>query len=636
MSIFDEFYKGIKGDFEKKRFAQNDFDLDYETEDFTQIETRSFQIWFILFVILIFIILIARLWFLQVFQGKYYFGLAEGNRIRIENITASRGIIYDQDGNKLVQNIASFNVEIAPEDLPKNPEKLQKNLHLVEKILGIADSEIQEKIQKHSGTDPIILKENIDRNQALILKEKLSEQNLAKVKEHATRSYISGYGLGHILGYTGKVTTKDLKNPKYLSTDIVGKIGLEGYYEDYLKGKNGKEQIEIDASGHLKRILASKPTKSGANLRLSLDMDLQKKTYEILQGAVQRRDSPGGSAILMNPQNGAIYALVSFPDFDNNLFTLTPKNSFQKEYTNLINNPNLPLFNRAISGTYPSGSTIKPVLATAGLNEGVITASTSLIDKGFIEVPNKYNPEIVYKFVDWQTHGWVDTRRALALSCDVFFYSVGGGWGNIKGLGLEKIRKYYTAFGLGEKSGIDLVGEAKGLVPSEEWKKKVKGESWYQGDTYHISIGQGDLLVTPLQVLNFTAAVANGGTLIRPHFISEIRDSEGKLINKIDQEIIRKNLAAPANIRIVQEGMRQAVTSGTAQIFKSLPVVVAAKTGTAQFDNNSKTHTWITAYAPYDNPELVLVVMLEGGKANTENAMPAARDILNYYFTRTK
>lgn len=634
MSVFDDFYKGIKGDFEKKRFVKSEFDLDYEKEDFTQIESKPNLLWFSIFASLVFIVLIFRLWSLQMVQGDYYFDLAEGNRIRIEDVTASRGIIYDRDGNKLVQNIASFNIEISPQDLPRDQDKLLKNIETISEILEIPKKEIQEKIKETRGVDPIILRENINRNQALVLKESLSIQNLAQVKEYATRSYVSGFGLSHILGYVGKVIKEDLKDSRYLPTDIIGKVGVEGYHENYLKGKNGKEQIEVDASGRLKRILASEPTQSGNNLKLSLDIDLQKETYEIMRAAVKRRGSPGGVAILMNPNNGEIYSLVSFPDFDNNLFTITEKEIFENEYSKLLNDSTLPLFNRAISGTYPSGSTIKPVLAAAGLNEGVITASTSLVAKGYIEVPNKYNPDIIYKFPDWKVHGWVDTRRAIAISCDVFFYAVGGGHAHIKGLGLEKIRKYYTAFGLGEQSGIDLVSEATGLVPSEEWKKKTKGESWYQGDTYHISIGQGDLLVTPLQVLNFTAAVANGGILIRPHLVSEIRDSEGKIIKKFNKEIIRKDFVAKGHIRTVQQGMRQTVTAGTAPIFNSLPVPVAAKTGTAQFDNNTKTHTWLTAYAPYDNPEVVLVVMLEGGKKHGENAMPAARDILNYYFTR--
>ncbi len=635
MSLFDEFYQGIKGDFRKKRFVNHDFDIDYEKEDFTEIKSKPKLIWFSLLVGLIFLVLIFRLWNLQIVQGNYYFDLAEGNRIRIKDITASRGVIYDRDGNKLVQNVASFNVEISPQDLPKDQKKLNRDIVAISQVLHIPLEEIQKKIQQAKGTDPIILQENINRKQALILKEELNIQNLAQVKEYATRSYVSGFGLSHILGYIGKVTKEDLKDERYLSTDIIGKMGIEGFWEDYLKGKNGKEQIEVDANGRLKRILASESAESGNNIKLALDLDLQKKTYEIIQAAIQRRNSPGGVAIIMNPYNGEIYSLVSFPDFDNNLFTITEKEVFEKEYSQLLNDSDLPLFNRAISGTYPSGSTIKPVLAAGALNEGTITASTSLVTKGYIEVPNKYNPDIVYKFPDWKVHGWVDTRRAIAVSCDVFFYAVGGGYAHIKGLGLEKIREYYTKFGLGQKTGIDLIGEVSGLVPSEEWKKKVKNESWYQGDTYHISIGQGDLLVTPLQVLNFTAAVANGGDLVQPHLAVEIRDKEGKLIQKINRKIIRENLVASSHIRTVQEGMRQAVTSGTASNYlNSLPVSVAAKTGTAQFDNNRKTHTWLTAYAPYDNPEIALVVMLEGGRENGESALPTARDILNYYFTR--
>ncbi len=634
MSLFDEFYKGVRGDFNKKRYVKSEFDLDHEKDEFTEIESKPSLLWFVSVTMIVFGALIFRLWTLQIVQGDYYFKLAEGNRIRIENTTASRGVIYDRDNVKLVQNMASFNVEISPQDLPDSNDKLIESILDISHILGTPESEINNKIDNVQGTDPIVLKENIDRNQALRLKESLSFQTLAKVKEYATRSYVSNYGLSHILGYVGKVTEGDLKNTEYLFTDMIGKIGLEGYYEEYLKGKNGKEQIEVDASGRLKRILASESAESGNNIKLSIDMDLQKKTYDVIRSAVERRGSPGGVGILMNPKNGEIYSMVSVPDFDNNIFTIAEKKVFDKKYKQLLNDPKLPLFNRVISGTYPSGSTIKPVLAAAALNEGTITASTSIIEKGFIEVPNKYNPDIIYKFPDWKVHGWVDTRRAIAVSCDIFFYAVGGGYENIKGLGLEKIREYYSKFGLGKKTNIDLMSEAAGLVPSEEWKKEVKGEGWYQGDTYHISIGQGDLLTTPLQVLNFTAAISNGGTLLQPYLVSEIRDSRGKIIKKISKTILEKDIVAKGHIRTVQEGMRQTVTSGSAMLLDSLPVAVAAKTGTAQFDNNSKTHTWLTAYGPYDDPDVVLVVMLEGGREDGESAIPAARDILNYYFSR--
>jgi penicillin-binding protein 2 len=633
MSLFDKFYQGIEGDFGRSRIvASEDIDKDFD-DDVIAVEARPNIRWIWFVMLVVFVVLVSRLWFLQITRGEYYLSLAEGNRIRTEYISATRGLVYDRKGNKLVQNLAGFNLEIEIRNIPSKKNDIIKSVKELSSIIDIPEIEILSKINEHTTSDPIILKSNITRYEALILEEKLSSQKLASVREYSTRSYVPGFGLGHLLGYVGKASEQDLEQDSiYQPTDLIGKLGLEAYYEDYLRGTSGKEYVEVDAIGKIKRVLASQEASSGNSLELTLDLDLQKKVYETVKSAVTRRGSPGGVAILMNPKNGSIYSMVSYPDFDPNLFTTSSGTAFQKGYSRLLKDDTLPLFNRAISGVYPSGSTIKPVLAAGALNEGTITASTSIYANGYIEVPNQYDPSVIYTFPDWKVHGLVDTRRAIAVSSDVFFYAVGGGYEHIKGLGLEKIRKYYEAFGLGSKTNIDLTSEKPGLVPSEEWKQKTKGESWYQGDTYHLSIGQGDLLATPLQVLNFTAAIANGGKLLRPHLVSIIRDSDGSTVLDDLTKILNQNMVSRSALRIVQEGMRQTVTSGTAQIFNSLSVNVAAKTGTAQFDNNAKTHTWVTAYAPYEDPELALVVVLEGGKPDGESAMPAAREIMRYFF----
>jgi len=295
------------------------------------------------------------------------------------------------------------------------------------------------------------------------------------------------------------------------------------------------------------------------------------------------------------------------------------------------------MFNRAISGQYPPGSVVKPVVATAGLEEKIISASTTISDPGIITITNPYNPSIVYSYPDWKPggHGRVDVEKAIEQSCDIFFYSVGGGWQNIKGLGAAKLAEWYEKLGLGKKTGIDIPGETEGFVPTSDWKEKTKKEIWYQGDTYHISIGQGDLLATPLQLLNYTMYFANGGTIYSPHFVEEIQSPEGSLLEKIEPKKIAENLASPSNISIVREGMKRVITQGTARSLSDLPFSLAGKTGTAQ-NPHGEPHAWFISFAPFDDPQIALVVFLENGGEGSSTASPIAKEILKYWYENVK
>jgi penicillin-binding protein 2 len=333
----------------------------------------------------------------------------------------------------------------------------------------------------------------------------------------------------------------------------------------------------------------------------------------------------------MNPQTGEILSLVSIPNFDNNLFAAGIK---PDQYSELINDDRQPLFNRAVSGTYSNGSTMKPVVAAAGLQEGVISAGSTVTCHGEIDVPNQYNPSIVYSFPCWlkSGHGTLSVEGAIAQSCDVFFYTVSGGNGDIQGLGAERLARYMHLFGLGEKSGIDLPNENEGLAPTPGWKQAAKGETWYQGDTYHMGIGQGDVLTTPLQVLNYTACFANGGTFYQPQLARQIINSDGKIVRDFRPIIKRQNFIKPDNIEVVRQGMRQTVTSGTAKILSSISVPVAGKTGTAEVVAGGEMQAWFTCFAPYDNPQIALTVLLEKGGEGSDYAVPVAKRILDYYF----
>ncbi|HLC39034.1 MAG TPA: penicillin-binding protein 2 [Patescibacteria group bacterium] len=641
MDIFDYFDRKILGD-HKTRTIKRDFDEigDLAGDDSALSDVKKSQHFYLFYLIIIavFVVLVYRLWNLQLTQGAHFRYLSEGNRIRTTVTTSTRGVIYDQGGNILVSNVPSFVLQVTPQDLPKKQADKNALIQKVAKATGITALEISNKI-KPELAEPQVLVENIEREKALAWKEQLANLAAFSVEERATRQYKSEAALAHILGYVGKINQKEydeLGSQGYTMLDLIGKTGLENFYEKELKGKNGKKQVEVDAMGKISRILAQSNPEAGNSLVLNLDLGLQKKMTSVLEKAVTNSKSTGAAAVAINPQNGAVLGMVSVPSFDNNIFTTQSSQQFAPQYQQLITDPKKPLYNRAISGVYPPGSTIKMLVGSAGLQEGVINVNTHLFAQEAILVPNKYDPSIVYRFPDWKPggHGYVNVISSIAKSCDVFFYAVGGGYEQISGLGIDKLYQYFKKYGLGDKTGIDLAGENSGLAPNPDWKKKAKKEDWYFGDTYHVSIGQGDLLVTPIQLADYVAAVANGGSLLKPHLIWKIQDSEGNVIKEYTKDVKTANIVSPENMEIIRRGMREAVTSGTAKILSALPVSSAGKTGTAQFDNNAKTHSWFASFAPYDNPTIALVVLAEGGGEGHEVAAPAAKEILQYYFSR--
>ena len=341
--------------------------------------------------------------------------------------------------------------------------------------------------------------------------------------------------------------------------------------------------------------------------------------------------------VALNPKTGGVLALVSIPSFDNNLFS---KEANLEDLKNLLTDEEEPLFNRVIAGRYSTGSTIKPLVAIAALEEKIISPDKKIFDDvGYIEIQHKYDPEIVYTFRDWAIHNWVDLRKAIAESCNVYFYTIGGGYKDQKGLGPSKIKKYLELFGWNNKTGIDLPNEVNGFIPSPEWKKENKNENWWDGDTYNLSIGQGDVMITPLEVVTAFAAIANGGVLYKPRVVKEIVDKEKNLVGEIKPEIQKKDFVDPDNLQIVREGMRKAVTGqgaprASSVLLNSLPVALAAKTGTAQTSIPDTYHNWITVFGPYDDPQIVLTIMFENVKEAQVVALPAAKEILEWYFNR--
>lgn len=617
--------------------------------DFSTINKVS---WFFGFFI---ILLLGRLLWLQVFTGEYYFKIAEGNRIRRERVEARRGIIYDRNMTPLVHNVANFLLYVVPADLPKDPQEKEVILKRIAATIaplsprqGLLDLEngqntlnqeqVYTQIEAAIGKinpksldafQPLFITDNIAYDKAMLLELESSSWKGVKLSTNIRRDYkLEAQSLSHLLGYTGKINQEELKNAsdEYLPIDYIGKNGLEYFYENELRGSNGHKQIEVDALGKTKKILNSNEAQDGHNLILTIDAVLQAKLEEILLKQLETLNLRRASAVVTNPQNGEVLALVSLPAYNDNLFA---RGITKDEYKQLLEDPDRPLFNRAVAGEFPCGSVIKPVMAAAALNEGVVTNNTQFLSNGGLRIGT-------WTFPDWKAggHGMTNVKKAIAESVNTYFYIIGGGYEDFQGLGLDRIVRYDKMFGLGVQTGIDLPGEANGFVPTLDWKENVKKERWYTGDTYHLAIGQGDLTTTPLQVAQFTQYFANSGKMYRPHLVKEITEADGQKFNDTEISVSKENLVSPESVEAVREGMRQTVTAGSARSINAVvPVAVAGKTGTAQWSSKKDPQAWFTAFAPYDNPNIVITVLVEEGKEGSVAAVPVAREFLKWYYS---
>ncbi|NUM25407.1 MAG: penicillin-binding protein 2 [Candidatus Buchananbacteria bacterium] len=594
------------------------------------VNVQAINLWLVLIMFGL-LILLGRAAYLQISQGNHFSTVAEGNRIRIRDIKASRGVIYDRHRNLLVENISAFSLAVIPVDLPHDEDERRR---LAEELSPIAEKSGEEiynlmKEQSPYSYQPLVLRENLTDDQAIVTEIISSRYPGVTLYSNSYRHYLTTPNqpsLSHILGYTGKIEESKLQEylaNGYLIDDYIGKAGLEMSYEKKLKGVNGKEQVEVDALGETKEILAYQKALPGNNLVLTIDSELQKVAEESLRKNLKANNKNRGAVIGLDPKSGEVLIMVSLPAYDNNLFTRGIK---QEDFSNLINDPDKPLFPRAISGEYPSGSTFKLVVGAAALEEGVANVNTGFNSVGGVAVGKWFFP-------DWKAggHGWTTIYKAIAESVNTYFYMVGGGYNDFEGLGVNRIKKYAQAFGLTKPLGIDLPNEADGFFPDPEWKEKTKNEIWYIGDTYNISIGQGDILVTPLQVAAWTSVFANSGILYQPYLVKEILDSENNLIETAKPRVINQNFISQKNIAAISAGLRQGVTSGSARYLSGLPIAAAAKTGTAQWSSNKENHAWATAFAPYENPQIVLTVLAEESGEGSRVAIPVVYDILKWW-----
>jgi len=593
-------------------------------------------------------IILGKTAWLQVVKGEYYYGLAEGNRLRIERIEPKRGIIYDRTGRTLVRNQANFLLYFIPVDLPKDENELHSivaaisrlitdlNEEDIYKLLSVVDRRSLEAYQPLFIADKIPYEEAMrlylasDDWPGVVLSQKTNREYLIYGIDNEDQDTNAGHSLSHIVGYIGKINQEELDSygDEYWPIDYIGKMGIEYFWENELKGESGKKHIEVDALGKEKKLIRQVEAEDGRNIVLSIDTYLQVKLESILIKQLNKLGLTRAVAIILDPNNGEVLAMVSLPAYDNNAFA---RGISTDEYQILINHKDKPLFNRAVSGEYPSGSTIKPVWAAAALEERIVSEHTTFLSVGGISIGQWFFP-------DWRTggHGRVDVRRAIAESVNTYFYNIGGGYEDFRGLGVDRMVEYGELFGLGTQTGIDLAGEASGFLPTKDWKEGVKGERWYIGDTYHLAIGQGDLLVTPLQAALFTSVFANGGKLYRPHFIHQILTGEDKPFSEVRSELVRENFIDAYNIHVVREGMRRTVTDGSARSLLSVPTAVAGKTGTAQWSSKNDHHAWFTGFAPFNDPELVITVLIEEGGEGSDTAVPVVREFLTWYFGEYK
>jgi penicillin-binding protein 2 len=572
---------------------------------------------FALAIWLAFFILLGRLWQLQIAQGDDLMRQSETNRQRLLRVRAPRGVILDRKNRTVATSIPRFVVSVVPEKIRTSPDASEALARLCG-ILQISKSELQEIVSRNQSIRgaPVRVAANASLETVARLEEQKALLPGVSVELDQVRFYPDGPLFAHVLGYLREIDKEELdkRSDMYRAGDFIGKTGLERQYDYKLHGTDGGKLIEVDASGTRTRLLGDKASVPGKTLVLSLDKRLQKAAADALGDKI-------GAAVALNPQTGEVLAMVSKPDFDPNVFVSGLKPSI---WSGIMLNTAHPMQNRCISNKYSPGSTFKIVTAAAGLQAGVITTNSGAYCPGSYHLGRS-------TFGCWTRHNSVDFYTAVSRSCDVFFYKAGFD------VGIGRLSKMGSAFGIGRKTGIDLPNEKAGLMPDEEWKARTMHEKWYGGNTLNCSIGQGDILATPLQMAVVTAAIANNGRMMRPHMLKEIRGRDRKTTVRIAPELVRTLPVSQDNIAAIKEGMRQTVIGdrGTGHIVNLPGIAVAAKTGSAQNKRGHrarKTHAWFVCFAPVENPTIAICVFREeAGHGGTESG-PVARAMLEEYF----
>lgn len=585
-------------------------------------------------VLLCFSLLGGRLFYLQMTKYDYFQTLAENNRISLVPIAPNRGLILDRNGVVLAHNFFAYTLEITPakvEDLDHTIDEIGKLVQIT-----VNDRKRFKKLRAQSHSfESIPLRTHLNEEEAARFAVNRYRFPGVEIKSRLFRHYPQGKLGAHLIGYIGRINDRDLQAldkagelSNYKGSDHIGKSGLEQYYERNLHGTTGFQQVEIDADGHPVRVLSSTPPVHGDNLILSIDSNLQRIGEEAFG---DRR----GAMVAINPQNGEVLAFVSQPSFDPNLFV----DGIDSESWKALNESlDRPLVNRPLRGIYPPGSTFKPFVALAGLEAGKREPPFSISDPGYFTLPGHS-----HRYRDWKPggHGQVDVRRAIAVSCDTFFY------GLAMELGIEKLAAFAGHFGFGKRTGIDIRGEAEGLMPTPEWKWRRWKQRWYPGETVIAGIGQGYTLVTILQLAHATATLANNGVAIRPHLVASVQETATGINRPMPIVTMDRIPLDPEHVQIVKQGMTDVTVPGgtAASIGAGSPYAIAAKTGTAQVIGIKQNEKWdeskvaerlrdhalFIAYAPAEDPKIAVAVIVENGSHGGSAAGPVARKVMDYY-----
>ncbi len=561
-------------------------------------------------------ILFLRLVYLQIYDGNYYASLADGNRIRIIPSVAPRGNFFDRNGVPLVMNRPSFTVSLLPLTEPISEDVIKR----LSVLLNVPPEEIHKKIDAHVGFDPIRIKQDVGPEIYTIVEEQRDKYPGVMIEAQPIRNYIYKTWGAHVFGYVSEISNEELEKRKgegYKSGDIVGKFGLERVYDKSVRGVDGGRQVEVDVAGKPVNNLGTKEPVAGNDLILTLDAYIQVAAERAIDQQLGAIGASAAAAVVLNPQTGEVLALVSRPSFDPNLFV----NGISSKDWKVINeNPYHPMDNKAITGEYPPGSTFKIVTGTAALQENVVTPNEIIYDSGRHWIIPKGN-------AGGEALGPINFIQALAHSDNVYFYEMGNR------LGVDRLGEYARMFGVGSKTGIDLPYESEGLVPSREYKMKVYKDEWYLSETFDAAIGQGFDLVTPLQAALIMGEIAANGQCFRPHLVQRIVNSEGRTVETIQPKRISNLDVRPEVIQLVQQGLRDVTKYGTAAraFGPQYPVDIAGKTGTAE-NSQGRDHGWFVAYGPFDNPTVVVAVIVEQGGFGSLSAVPIGKKILDAAF----
>jgi penicillin-binding protein 2 len=577
--------------------------------------------------------IVLRLWSLQVLDGEHYRALARDHGVLDVRVHPPRGEIVDRNGRVLVGNRTVMTLQLRPSDLPSDPRQRRAELARISRLLGLSQRDIRRRVRQtpqYAGY-PVVLRQGVDRRLLFYLLENQERFPGVSVERAYVRSYKEGSLAAHVLGIVGQVSPRQLKRPAYRGVapgDVIGQSGVEYSYDRFLRGTAGSQRLQVDALGRPRGQLGSRPAQAGDNLHLTLDSGVQ----EVGEEALRNRGLPGGF-VAMNANTGAILGMGSYPSFDPSFYT---RPHTKAEYDAFGSRPGDPLVDRADQGGYPTGSAFKPITATAALEEGLIEPDTIFNDTGSLDIGG-----LVVHNAGGAANGPINMSTALQVSSDVYFFSLGlhaeanGKHGQIQ----DWARKY----GLGEKPNIDLPAAGAGLIPTPAWRNRVyrshknpyTDRPWNQGDNVNLAVGQGDVMVTPLQLARAYAALANGGELVRPHLGGRIVDVHGRTVEKVQPPPKRHLHISDETRSVIMDGLHRAAMEpgGTSySVMGGFPIPVAGKTGTAERGEGNEDQSWYSAVAPYDDPEIVVTVTVEHGGFGVESAAPIARSILEQYF----